>query len=509
MLFGLRASRTGLALCSCVLLLVSGSALGSVESELAFHRGVIAFGEDETDEADRQFQIVLQEDPEDTVSLHYLGLIAQKRDDDAAALGYFDRALAIDPEDTNVMLDRGIALMDLGRMAEARAAFDQLTALEPDDARAHLFAGIVAYRVADYDAARPLLDKAAELDPSLRAQSRYFGGLADALRGNIAGAQAAFEEVASQSPATALGQSARDLRRQIEPRAAKQARRWEFSVTTGFEYDSNPTILADFVSPNDDGRWIFLTRASYDIVDRDDAFVSIGMTTYLSTHFDQDEVDLQSYTGWVGGGYDLGFAWIGLRYDYSFTFIDLDDPFRHQHRITPTFTFIEGEWGATNVFYRYYNENFLRTPAGLSAALNRDGHRHVAGVRQLFFPNAPISFLTVSAHYERNDKDGTEWDYDGWELSAGAGIDFSHDIDLVAGYRFWYRYYDNKSLLSGPPAFSKRRRDKRHIVTVELGKDIGSHWRVAVSGAFNWNGSNVRFYDYDRQVGGLYVTYAF
>ena len=144
MLFGLRASCLGLALCSCALFLVSGPALGSVESELAFHRGVIAFGEDETDEADRQFQIVLKEDPEDTVSLHYLGLIAQKRDDDTAALGYFDRALAIDPEDTDVMLDRGIALMDLGRMAEAREAFDQLMALEPDNARAHLFAGIAA-----------------------------------------------------------------------------------------------------------------------------------------------------------------------------------------------------------------------------------------------------------------------------------------------------------------------------------------------------------------------------
>ena len=74
MLFGLRASRLGLALCSCALFLVSGPALGSVESELAFHRGVIAFGEDEYDEAERQFQIVLKEDPEDTVSLHYLGL---------------------------------------------------------------------------------------------------------------------------------------------------------------------------------------------------------------------------------------------------------------------------------------------------------------------------------------------------------------------------------------------------------------------------------------------------
>ncbi|MDP7570894.1 MAG: hypothetical protein QF391_04740, partial [Myxococcota bacterium] len=51
-------------------------ASASVQSELAFHRGVVAFGEDRLDEAKQQFEKVVAEDAEDTTALSYLGLIA-------------------------------------------------------------------------------------------------------------------------------------------------------------------------------------------------------------------------------------------------------------------------------------------------------------------------------------------------------------------------------------------------------------------------------------------------
>ena len=38
---------------------------------------------------------------------------------------------------------------------------------------------------------------------------------------------------------------------------------------------------------------------------------------------------------------------------------------------------------------------------------------------------------------------------------------------------------------------------------------INDHWQVSLSAALTWNESNVAFYEYDRQVGGAYVTYHF
>ena len=247
-----------------LLLLLAAPALASVEAELAFHRGVVAFGEDQLDEAQRQFEIALAEDLDDTVALHYLGLIAQKQGDPARALELYDRALASDPEDTDILLDRGIALLDAGRLPEAREAFARVIELEPDRGRAHLFAGIAAYRVGAYSEALSHVNRAGELDASIRTQSRYYAGLAEAFQGNLANAEVAFGDVEQQSPLSPLGQSAQNLRAQVTP--APLERRWQAQLLGGMEYDSNPTIVGDVVSPKSDWRGVLRPSASYRLV---------------------------------------------------------------------------------------------------------------------------------------------------------------------------------------------------------------------------------------------------
>ena len=121
MTFGVWASRMLAAVSLAAL--VAPAAVASVQSELAFHRGVVAYGEDRLDEAKQRFEQVLAVDAEDTAALNYLGLIAQRQKDPNAAIGYFDRVLAIDPDDAETQLDRGIALMDAGRLDEADQAF--------------------------------------------------------------------------------------------------------------------------------------------------------------------------------------------------------------------------------------------------------------------------------------------------------------------------------------------------------------------------------------------------
>jgi tetratricopeptide (TPR) repeat protein len=119
-------------------------AVASVDSELAFHRGVVAFGDERYVDARLAFEKVLAEDPEDAAAIQYLGLIAQEQGDPDGAVANFERALALEPDNTDLRLDLGSALLEAGRIDEARAAIDQVLAARPDDARANLFAGIAA-----------------------------------------------------------------------------------------------------------------------------------------------------------------------------------------------------------------------------------------------------------------------------------------------------------------------------------------------------------------------------
>jgi Tfp pilus assembly protein PilF len=487
-----------------LLLLLVAPALASVESELAFQRGVVAYDEDRLDEAKRQFENALAEDPEDAVTLHYLGLIAQKQDEPARALELYDRALARDPENTDVQLDRGIALLDAGRLPEARAAFDRVLELEPDRARAHVFAGMAAYRTSAYSDTLSHLERAGELDASIRTQSRDYAGLSEAFQGNLANAEAAFGDVEEQSPVSPLAQSAQNLRARVAP--APLERRWQAGLLGGMEYDSDPTVEGDLVSPDDDWRGVLRPSASYRFVQTEAAALTAGYVGYLSFHIDQTEVNLQTHSAWLSGGYGLGPVRLGLRYDYAFTFVETTDPFRHLHRVTPSLSIREGDWGVTYVSYQFQYQDYLSDlTAEQKPDLDRDGTRHMGGLSQYFFLPEPFSYVRLGALGDFVRTDGTEWSYDGWETSLGAGYDFPYEVSLTWLYRFFFRDYRNPSRF--PP--EKKREDRRHVFTVELAKALTEHWVVSAGGAFTWGNSNVPIYDYDRQVGGAYVTYRF
>ncbi|HJO23500.1 MAG: tetratricopeptide repeat protein [Myxococcota bacterium] len=488
-------------------------ASASVQSELAFHRGVVAFGEDRLDEAKQQFEKVVAEDAEDTTALSYLGLIAQKQDDPKAALDYFDRALAIDPDDAETQLDRGIALMGLGRIDEAQQAFARSSELAPDNARAKLFSGIAAYRSGDHEGAKPHFVRAAELDPELVDESRYYTGLSETVLGNFDAASASFAAAAEQSPLTPLALSATNFQQQLVA-AALDERPWRFQMTGGMEYDSNPLILGESVSwlPDPDGRvdgrGVIRMRGDYAILAGDWGSVTAGYDGYYSFHLHDTEVNLQTQNPWISGGYELGLFRLGLRYDFSYTFIDTSESFRMLNRVTPSVSMHQGDWGVSYLYYQYYAADFYNDPSN-SDIYELSGDSNLVGLNQFFFfPDPPFSYVRIGVAGEWLRTDGTEWSSDGIQALAGAGYDFDYEIAFSWLYRFDYRDYQNPSDLSDPD-FPRTRKDYRHSLTLALSKTINHHWEVSLSAALTWNESNVKFYQYDRQVGGGYVTYHF
>ncbi|MBW2269579.1 MAG: tetratricopeptide repeat protein [Deltaproteobacteria bacterium] len=483
------------------------TAQASVQSEIAFHRGVIAYGEERWDEAKQQFERVLVEDSEDATALKYLALIAQAQDDPALALGYYDRALAIDPEDAALVLDRGTLLLDTGQIAEARQAFDRAIELEPDNGKAQLLAGMAAYRAGDHEGAKPHLERAGELDPTLSDEARYYSGLSEAMLGNMQAAASAFDDAATQSPLSPLGQSAQSFQQRLE-QPQEPARRWQASFAVGSEVDSNPLIIGKSTAEEGetDGRVVLRPSASYRFLDAEDFSVTAGYDGYLSVHFSRNKPNIQIHNPWLSGSYDVGPVRLGLRYDYSFTMVDTDDPLRHLHRITPSALVRQGDWGASLLYYQFNTQDFDGA-TDPKEAFDRDGERHVPGFTQFFFLPEPFTYVRLGVLGSFQDTDGTEFEHDGVEAQFGAGYDFDFGISLAWLYQYKYRDYDNTSVVSSPSF--KSRQDDMHVVTAEFSKMLAEHWQVSVGMALTFNDSNVPFYDYTRHIGGAYVTYHF
>jgi len=506
-------------------------ASASVQSEIAFHQGVVAFGNGELDTAQAAFEAVLAEDAEDTAAIHYLGLIAAERGDFEAAIAHYRSALALDPDDVDFRFDLGSALLESGKTAEARAEFDKVLAAEPERAYAQLFAGICAYRAGEYRDSLPLLKRAVELDESLRPQALYYTGLSQAHLQDFPAAAGAFAQV-EQSPLSPLSDSARNLARQVAP-AGEPARRWSLGVTAGLEYDSNPTIAGRTLDSHKDGRGVYRIQGSYLLYEDERFSATAGYDGYLSSHFDETFVDLMTHVGYLSTSADFDPVSFNLRYDYAYTWIDAFDTkkFRELHRVTPSVSYRESDWGFSQLYFQFHEEDFKRSlllvvapPPGVpSTALNRDGQRYVVGFNQFFFPGSylpefmPFTYFRIGALGDFRDTDGTEFDYDSWEFSVGFGAELPGEVDLSVLYRLTDRDYrhDSAYFATGlpapppPPTAAYKRNDLQSRITFELNKALGDHWQVAIAGSFTFNDSNVMLYDYNRDIVGSYLTYRF
>jgi Tfp pilus assembly protein PilF len=498
----------------------------SVQSEIAFHQGVVAYGKGEMDLARAAFEAVLAEDAEDTAAIHYLGLIAAERGDFEAAIAHYRSALELDPDDVDFRFDLGAALLESGQTAEARSEFDRVLAAEPDRARAQLFAGIGAYRAGAYRDSLPYLNRAVELDAELRTQALYYTGLSQAHLQDFPAAAGAFAQV-EQSPLSPLSDSARNLARQVTPEG-KPARRWSLAVTAGLEYDSNPTLAGRPLDNRKDGRGVYRLRGSYLLYEDERYSATAGYDGYLSSHFDETFVDLMTHVGHLTTSANFDPLSFNLRYDYAYTWIDAFNTrkFRELHRVTPSASYRESDWGFSQLYFQFHEEDFKRSlivlvapPAGVPlTALDRDGQRYVVGFNQFFFPGSylpefmPFTYFRIGALGDFRDTDGTEFAYDSWEFSIGFGAELPSEVDLTVLYRLTDRDYRHDSAFSAPPLpppSAHNRDDLQSRVTFELNKAFGDHWQVAIAGSFSFNDSDVPYYDRDRDIVGGYLTYRF
>jgi hypothetical protein len=193
--------------------------------------------------------------------------------------------------------------------------------------------------------------------------------------------------------------------------------------------------------------------------------------------------------------------------------------------VTPSVSYRENDWGFSQLYFQFHEEDFKRSllvlvapPPGIpSIGLNRDGQRYVVGFNQFIFPRSylpefmPFTYFRIGALGDFRDTDGTEFDYNSWEFSVGFGAELPGEVDLTVLYRLTDRDYRHNSVFStlGPPPPAHDRDDLQSRITFELNKALGDHWQVAIAGSFTFNDSNVMLYDYNRDIVGGYLTYRF
>jgi hypothetical protein len=261
------------------------------------------------------------------------------------------------------------------------------------------------------------------------------------------------------------------------------------------------------VSREEDFRALLRVRGAYRLYDSEHLRFMAGYDGYVSFHEDQHQVDLLTNVGWASGSVRIKPVRVSLRYDFAYSHLDLDRQYQRVHRLTPSITVSEGRRGLSEFFYQYQDIDYFfgnRTPE-----LDRDGQQHTFGVNQFVFLADPIQYLWVGALYDDYDPQGNEFRYGGYELSAGIGVELPWKVLLTASYRFVRRQFRHDSLFATGDDAGTRRSDRINQLEVELVKPLTEHLELSLLAWAAEHDSNVDAFDYDRVIGGSYLTYRF
>jgi tetratricopeptide (TPR) repeat protein len=116
-------------------------------------------------DAERIYQRVLRDQPNNPDALHLLGLIAHQVGQNEISVQLIDKAIRYCPSNPHFFNNRGLALLELKRGQEALASYDKALTIKPDYADALNNRGLALHEFVRYDEALASYDKALAINP--------------------------------------------------------------------------------------------------------------------------------------------------------------------------------------------------------------------------------------------------------------------------------------------------------------------------------------------------------
>jgi hypothetical protein len=283
-------------------------------------------------------------------------------------------------------------------------------------------------------------------------------------------------------------------------------RRWNFTVITGHQFDSNVVLSPDFVglgAPTNmaDSSWFVASFGDYRLIQDTERTLGLIMSTYDNFYFDQTNFDLQDYM--LGGYYNWLHSenWIGaVRYEFHETLLDYRQ-FAFEHRLVPNLTYREGDFGHTTFYYEYDSAEFDVLP--LVPAQDRDADVHGLGVTQAIYTFCGLGRVFFGYRYENAVADGSDFDRSTNMVTARLERPLGERFVFDAEVRQFWDDYANPNTLD---FLGRPRNDQRTEARTGLQWYFGRHASLRLDYTYINSNSNVanlfdvHFFQYNRHL---------
>ncbi|MCH7724935.1 MAG: tetratricopeptide repeat protein, partial [Planctomycetes bacterium] len=343
-----------------------------IEAEFVLHQGIAEFVRGNYGRAEQFF---LKVGRENAVADHYLGLCSHSTDKQTAT------TLDLESDDEDATIEMGHAMVLDGNLLGAIEVLRRHVQANPEDAEGHFWLGVALYRRG--------VDPEALKEFNAAAGDEGYAQMANTYRRMI------------QEPVAAA-----DLDSIAAPR------RWNFSVLTGYSYDSNVTLSPEFIGLGsnrmmDDSAWIVASFGDFRLIQQPDINLGLITSTFNSFHFQSSAFDAQDYMGGAYANIARGSCILGIRYEFHETLIN-SRHFANEHRFVPSLSIREGEFGHTTFFYEYDRSEF--TGPFLIPALEPSADLHAVGVTQAVYTFGGQGRIYAGYRFEEARADGSDFD---------------------------------------------------------------------------------------------------
>ena len=494
-----------------LILTTSTLSLSAESYELLFSKGMLSFNQGNYEEALQSFLSAANLKPEITEIQYYLGLTQTQLNNNREAVKTFKKVISLDPTYPRVHYDLGVAYYKLGNYKNALKEFKVAEKQEPNRAMIYYFKAHIFYLQNKFSKSLPYFTKAAELDPGLKQTAHFFRGIALLKLNRHEDSEHEFQTALNLDTTSELGKAAHKYLELLKERTKITPKKWSLNASLSYQYDDNvvlepdDTTSATRVSGEGDSRAVFFFDSEYRFIQKFPFTMGARYTFYQSIHSRLHDYDLQNHQGTLFGNYQGRLRNIPyqfqLDYKYSNTLLD-EKRYREAHGITATLNLQESSTFLTQIQYRFQDKDYHYSITNHTA--NRDGINNMVGITQYLFLFNNRGFFRVGFFYDNDSTNGSNWDYDGYKVLAGLRFPFFCKTIIDTNFYYYQQEYDNNDFF-----FNHSRRDEEYMYNFSIYRNIYKNFDATFGYTRIDSGSNIDFYDYDRNVYSLTFSIGF
>lgn len=442
-----------------------------------------------------------EQNPESSLTAFYLGLTLKQIGELREAVEEFKRALNLEPPVLDAYFELIELLLTLNELMEAKLWLEKAKKDLKESAKLHFISGMVYMRLNKTKDAIAHFEKAKTLDKSLEQAIDFQIALAYARERKFKTALRTIKSVVAIDPRSDLAEFAKEYEKNIEA-LLREYKPLRGTISYTFQMDDN-AVGADgeIVSRKSDNSHNFALSLNYQPYIEPPFYFTSSMTVSANQYIKLDKLNTKNIGLVITPGVELWRGLFTLSYNYQRSWLD-EREYSENYGFRPSFNLIPFEGHIFSLSAGFSKSRMIRKPLDPEESRTAKNYSYGASYVKPFLEGRGM----LSLRYEHiiAKTEGKNWQSEMDKLGGVLILPIGNRLKLSLygeigeqRYKFVHTF------------FEKKRLDKPSSLGTGLSLNIWKTWDFNINYNNIKNKSNIKVYNYKRELLSLGLDFNF